>query len=86
MLFEVYRLALFADIKLVMGSVTAWRDSSGNPISCSQKLAILNENYEELVSSYQAAIDDAILMGADIENFLDLILQEYKKINRKSQG
>ncbi len=42
-----------------------WPGENGEPVSCRDKLEILNENYEELRHVMQDAFDDAILMGVD---------------------
>ena len=47
----------------------AWPQADGTPVSCRDKLEILNENHEELSHVMQDAFDDAILMGVD-EAFL----------------
>lgn len=40
-----------------------WRDASGAPISCEEKLKVLNENWAEIVQLCQDAMEDAVLMG-----------------------
>jgi len=50
-------------------STIAWPQADGTPVSCRDKLEILNENHEELSHVMQDAFDDAILMGVD-EAFL----------------
>lgn len=40
-----------------------WRKPSGAPVSCAEKIKVLNENYDELRSLAQEALDDALLMG-----------------------
>ncbi len=47
----------------------SWPQEDGTPVSCRDKLEILNENHEELSHVMQDAFDDAILMGVD-EAFL----------------
>ncbi len=51
----------------------AWPQADGSPVSCRDKLEILNENHEELSHVMQDAFDDAILMGVD-EAFLRTLL------------
>jgi len=46
-----------------------WLQPDGAPVSCREKLEILNENHEELRHVMQDAFEDAILMGVD-ETFL----------------
>lgn len=40
-----------------------WRAPDGSPISCVEKIKVLNENYAELRQIAQDALEDAILMG-----------------------
>lgn len=42
-----------------------WRDSSGSPVSCLEKLKVLNDNYRELRQMAQDAFEDALLMECD---------------------
>lgn len=40
-----------------------WLKPSGQPVSCVEKVKVLNENFAELHELAQEALDDAILMG-----------------------
>lgn len=42
-----------------------WRQPDGAPLSCREKIKVLNENLEELREMAQDALEDAILMGGD---------------------
>lgn len=42
-----------------------WADAAGKPLSCVEKIKVLNENLEELREMAQEALEDAVLMGAD---------------------
>ncbi len=42
-----------------------WPQPDGEPVSCREKLEILNENYDELRHVMQDAFEDAVLMGVD---------------------
>jgi hypothetical protein len=42
-----------------------WRQPDGNPVSCVDKIKVLNENLAELQQMAQDALEDAILMGCD---------------------
>jgi len=42
-----------------------WPQTDGTPVSCKDKLEILNENHEELRHVMQDAFEDALLMGVD---------------------
>jgi hypothetical protein len=46
-----------------------WLQPDGDPVSCRDKLEILNENHEELRHVMQDAFEDALLMGVD-ESFM----------------
>lgn len=40
-----------------------WRHEDGAPVSCLEKIKVLNENYAELQQMAQDAFEDALLMG-----------------------
>lgn len=40
-----------------------WPKPDGSPVSCTEKVKVLNENYVELRQLAQDALEDAILMG-----------------------
>ena len=42
-----------------------WKQPDGSPVSCEEKLKVLNENLGEIRQSCQDAFEDAILMGCD---------------------
>ncbi|GBQ38417.1 hypothetical protein KSAC_23100 [Komagataeibacter saccharivorans] len=42
-----------------------WPQSDGTPVSCRDKLLILQENHEEIQGILRDAFEDAILMGVD---------------------
>ena len=42
-----------------------WRQPDGEPVSCMEKIKVLNENLEEIGELAQDALEDAILMGCD---------------------
>lgn len=46
-------------------SFPVWRQPDGEPVSCREKLKVLNENLEEIREMAQDALEDAILMGCD---------------------
>ncbi len=45
--------------------IPVWRQPDGQPVSCVDKIKVLNENLEELQQMAQDALEDAILMGCD---------------------
>ena len=42
-----------------------WRSPAGEPLSCVEKIKVLEENLEELRQMAQDALEDAVLMGGD---------------------
>ena len=46
-----------------------WRGPDGEIIACVEKLMVLRENLEEIQSSCQDALDDAVLMGCEEQQF-----------------
>lgn len=42
-----------------------WVDPEGRPISCLEKIKVLDQNLEEIRGLCQDALEDAILMGCD---------------------
>ena len=42
-----------------------WRTPEGEPVSCVEKIKVLNENLAELRGLAQEALEDAVLMGCD---------------------
>ena len=42
-----------------------WRTPDGEPLSCVEKIKVLNENLAELRALAQDALEDAVLMGGD---------------------
>lgn len=42
-----------------------WRTPAGEPVSCVEKIKVLNENLAELKALAQDAFEDAVLIGCD---------------------
>jgi len=42
-----------------------WKTPEGEPVSCVEKIKVLNENLAELQGLAQDALEDAVLMGCD---------------------
>jgi hypothetical protein len=47
------------------GMFPVWRQPDGKPLSCVEKIKVLNENLTEIRQLAQDALEDAILMGGD---------------------
>ena len=52
-----------------MQTAPTWRDPDGKPVSCVEKIKVLNDNFAELRALAQEALEDAILMGCDEAQF-----------------
>ena len=42
-----------------------WRTPEGEPVSCVEKIKVLNENLAELRELAQEALEDAVLIGCE---------------------
>ena len=65
---------------------TVWRTPEGEPVSCVEKIKVLNENLGELRDIAQDALEDAVLMGCDeaqfrriVQALLDGLRNPYRK-------
>ena len=70
------------------GKITlpVWLTPQGEKLSCIEKIKVLNENLEEIQALTQEAFEDAVLMGADenqfkqvIQSIAQSIVNPYKK-------
>lgn len=64
-----------------------WRQSDGQPVSCKDKIKVLNENLEELQQMAQDALEDALLMGCDeaqvrqtLDGLMKSLTNPYRKV------
>ena len=46
-------------------AASIWLQPDGAPVSCTEKLRVLEENRAELAQMMQDAFEDAVLMGVD---------------------
>ncbi|MGE0152539.1 MAG: hypothetical protein AB7R90_07950 [Reyranellaceae bacterium] len=44
-----------------------WQGPDGKPVSCLEKIKVLNQNLEEIRQLCADAVEDAVLMGCDPE-------------------
>lgn len=70
-----------------MSSFPTWRKPSGAPVSCVEKIKVLNENFGELRNLAQETLDDALLLGCSeaqareaIQSMLDGLTASYEEI------
>ena len=55
------------------GEFPVWRTPEGEPVSCIEKIKVLNENLAELRDLAQDALGDAVLMGCDERQVRDVL-------------
>jgi hypothetical protein len=63
-----------------------WRQPDGNPVSCVEKIKVLNQNLEEIRQLAQDALEDAILMGCDeaqVRAVLQSVIEDLQNPYRK---
>ena len=44
-----------------------WRQSDGKPVSCLEKIKVLNQNIQEIEGLCADAVEDGVLMGCDAD-------------------
>ena len=60
---------------------TVWRSPSGEVVSCVEKLKVLKQNLEEIQQLCQDALEDAVLMGCDEQQFRRVLTELIQKIS-----
>ncbi|HVJ40697.1 MAG TPA: hypothetical protein VM639_04340 [Dongiaceae bacterium] len=64
-----------------------WQQPDGSPVSCLEKIKVLNQNLSELQQMAQDLVEDAILMGCDekqVRAVLDAMIAGLQNPYRKS--
>lgn len=65
-----------------------WRDPAGKPVSCVEKIKVLNQNLDEIRQLAQDALEDAILMGCDeaqVRVVLEDLIKDLRNPYRKDK-
>jgi hypothetical protein len=44
-----------------------WRQPDGKPVSCLEKIKVLNQNIQEIETLCADALEDGVLMGCDVD-------------------
>lgn len=52
---------------------SVWKTPEGAPVSCTEKIKVLNENLGEIHGMVQDAFEDAVLMGCDEAQVRDVL-------------
>lgn len=48
-------------------ALPVWRQSDGKPVSCLEKIKVLNQNIREIEGLCADALEDGVLMGCDAQ-------------------
>jgi hypothetical protein len=51
-----------------------WLGEDGSPLSCTEKIKVLNENYHELRQMVRDMLEDGVLMGGSEEHLRKVII------------
>ncbi|CAG9933934.1 hypothetical protein [Candidatus Nitrotoga arctica] len=54
---------------------TIWRSPTGEVVACVEKNKVLSENMEEIRQICQDALEDAVLMGCDEQQFRTVLTE-----------
>jgi hypothetical protein len=57
-----------------------WRSPQGEIVSCVEKLKVLRENLEEIQQLCQDALEDAVLIGCDENQFRSVLTELVRKL------
>ncbi len=58
---------------LTEAGLPVWLDPKGKPVSCLEKIKVLNENLDEIHGLAQDALEDAVIMGCDEAQFRQVL-------------
>ena len=50
-----------------------WRQSDGKPVSCLEKIKVLNQNIQEIETLCADALEDGVLMGCDADQIKEAL-------------
>ncbi len=63
-----------------------WHSPTGEVIACVEKLKVLRENLEEIRQVCQDALEDAVLMGCDEQQFRNVLHELLEKLENPYRG
>ena len=66
--------------------IPTWRQPDGEPVSCVEKIKVLNENLEEIFEMAQDALEDGILMGCDEAQLREVLHRLVDKLDNPYNG
>ena len=50
-----------------------WRQTDGKPVSCLEKIKVLNQNIQEIETLCADALEDGVLMGCDVDQIKEAL-------------
>lgn len=59
---------------------SAWRTPEGTPVSCAEKLKVLEQNLVEFEAMALDLLEDAALMGCDVEQVREVLREAVSNI------
>ena len=62
-----------------------WFSDDGSPVSCIEKIKVMNQNMNELYQAAQDAFEDALLMGCSEQQLRDYLQQLVAGVENPSQ-
>ena len=62
-----------------------WFSDDGSPVSCTEKIKVMNQNMAELYQAAQDAFEDALLMGCSEQQLRDYLQQLVAGVENPSQ-
>jgi hypothetical protein len=66
--------------------IPVWLQPDGAPLSCREKIKVLNENLEEIHEMAQDALEDGILMGCDEEQLRGVLMALIESLHNPYPG
>ncbi len=66
--------------------IPVWRQPDGEPVSCLEKIKVLNENLEEIRELAQDALEDGILMGCDEDQLREVLGKLVESLENPYRG
>jgi len=66
--------------------IPVWLQPDGAPLSCREKIKVLNENLEEIHEMAQDALEDGILMGCDEAQLREVLMALIDSLTNPYQG
>ncbi|WP_299617723.1 hypothetical protein [Pelagibius sp.] len=66
--------------------IPVWLQPDGAPLSCREKIKVLNENLEEIRDMAQDALEDGILMGCDEAQLRKVLINLVRSLDNPYRG